>query len=289
MIHADIVATGPTRSGAFETEAPTGPLMIQGSHGPIALRALRCRVPSPAASPTAESAAPRNPPKPILVKAGETVRVQRGFVPFQPSKRLYACSVATPSGLHYAYDLESCALIRVWRGEFLDTTEMWDGRGGSQVAKPAGPGVMLSSRPGIAWMESPDVDGWPATTDALYASEGYSLERDGTPVFKAVLSNLRITDRFTPSTDGKALTRTLLCQGSLTGWATFVLLAEAETIVAAPGKEKGYIIGDREWYLDWPADSAHTPRILSHGGRQFLVVPLTKATFEQPVAYTLVW
>ncbi|WP_170110714.1 family 16 glycoside hydrolase [Flavilitoribacter nigricans] len=38
VIHEDMEVTGPTRAAFFEDEAPTGPLMIQGDHGPVAFR-----------------------------------------------------------------------------------------------------------------------------------------------------------------------------------------------------------------------------------------------------------
>ena len=38
LIHEDVELSGPTRGPAFADEAPTGPLMIQGDHGPVAFR-----------------------------------------------------------------------------------------------------------------------------------------------------------------------------------------------------------------------------------------------------------
>ena len=40
LVHSDIELTGPTRAGAYEDEKPTGPLMLQGDHGPVAYRNL---------------------------------------------------------------------------------------------------------------------------------------------------------------------------------------------------------------------------------------------------------
>ncbi len=40
-IHENIEVTGPTRSAAFQDEKPTGPLMIQGDHGPVAVRNIK--------------------------------------------------------------------------------------------------------------------------------------------------------------------------------------------------------------------------------------------------------
>jgi len=38
LIHEDVEVTGPTRAAAFGDEKPTGPLMLQGDHGPVAYR-----------------------------------------------------------------------------------------------------------------------------------------------------------------------------------------------------------------------------------------------------------
>ncbi len=41
LVHEDIVLTGPTRASAYNDEKPTGPLMLQGDHGPVAYRNIR--------------------------------------------------------------------------------------------------------------------------------------------------------------------------------------------------------------------------------------------------------
>lgn len=41
VVHKNIELTGPTRSAAYSDEKPTGPLMLQGNHGPVAYRNIR--------------------------------------------------------------------------------------------------------------------------------------------------------------------------------------------------------------------------------------------------------
>ena len=41
LVHEDIELTGPTRASTYNDEQPTGPLMIQGDHGPVAYRNIR--------------------------------------------------------------------------------------------------------------------------------------------------------------------------------------------------------------------------------------------------------
>jgi hypothetical protein len=40
-IHENVEVTGPTRGSTFEKEAPTGPIALQGDHGPVAFRSLK--------------------------------------------------------------------------------------------------------------------------------------------------------------------------------------------------------------------------------------------------------
>ena len=40
-IQKDVEVTGPTRGAAFDDEKPTGPLMVQGDHGPVAIQHVR--------------------------------------------------------------------------------------------------------------------------------------------------------------------------------------------------------------------------------------------------------
>ena len=228
-----------------------------------------------------------NPKKLALEPSADRVRMQRGFVPFEPKKRLYATSVGTPQGVHYAYDLETGALLRAWRGTWIDTAEMWEGRGEPQLAKPTGPTLTLTAKPTVALVDYPRAAGWPDSADALQSSQGYTLEANGQPVFLSKISDVSIRDRLAPSADGKALTRRLDFKGSLASWETQVLLAEAAVITAQPGG--GWVVGDREYYIDWPADSAHQPSLRKVGDQQLLFVRLSKSTLEAPLAYSLVW
>jgi len=43
VIHENVELNGPTRSGISENEKPTGPIMLQGNHGPVAFRNLRVK------------------------------------------------------------------------------------------------------------------------------------------------------------------------------------------------------------------------------------------------------
>jgi len=44
LVHENVEVSGPTRAAAFEDEKPKGPFMIQGDHGPIALRNIKYKL-----------------------------------------------------------------------------------------------------------------------------------------------------------------------------------------------------------------------------------------------------
>ena len=41
VIHENVEISGPTPSGVTGKEAPTGPLMFQGDHGPVSYRNIK--------------------------------------------------------------------------------------------------------------------------------------------------------------------------------------------------------------------------------------------------------
>ncbi len=43
VIHENVELNGPTRSALSEKEKPTGPILLQGNHGPVAFRNLRVK------------------------------------------------------------------------------------------------------------------------------------------------------------------------------------------------------------------------------------------------------
>ena len=226
-------------------------------------------------------------PQQLLIEPGERVRLQRGFVPFDPRKRLYAISVGTPAGIHYAYDFETAAILRVWRGPFLDLFESWDGRGEPQLAKPAGPAITFNAKPAVVLLERSAFD-WPNSPELLWSSQGYILEPDGQPVFLAKLASLTLRDRIAPAADGHGLVRTLNFTGKNTEWQTWVLLAESDAITPQPGG-RGYIVGDRGYYVDFPAGASVRPLVRTRNGRQQLVLPVGANAIGQPLVYSLVW
>lgn len=426
VIHEDAEVTGPTRAAAFEEEAPMGPLMLQGDHGPVAFRNIRYKrygserivlsdlryqyaesafdappkasalallksrpidsltarvaqstdqfalaftgqmtVPTPGnylwiaearggvrltiggetvidyggepaqdnvqmaevhleagtqpftlvyfkrgrswAEPTlrlayegpgipqqaltpASSSPPAGPEEPIVVRAeGEPV-ILRSFLQHGGTKRTHAVSVGDTTGTHYALDLKRGALLYVWKGDFVDVTEMWHERGEPQLARPIGSVLEMEGRPVVLRMGE---DGTAPPDSVLpYAFLGYRLDEAGRPSFRYKLGEVEIEDRIRPEDDGRALARTLTLTSDAPATnadvrGLFVHLAEADRIEQI--SDSSYRIGDNRYYLDVREAGGAAPVIRKHGETQSLLVPVRLQNGRATLNYAIIW
>lgn len=194
-------------------------------------------------------------------------------------------AVGTPEKLHYAYDLAQGALLHAWSGSFVDATNMWHGRGESQLARPLGNVVEFFSQPSFAILPNMQTT-WPDTivqeTSTYY--EGYVLDSTGLPVFNYHLGNTQIHDYLYPEKDGnRALHREIRFQGD--SRRLYCRLAEGNEITQLP--DGSYAIDDKSYYLvvDHPENAVQR----NVGGKEELLWPVEVSGGEAMVKYTLIW
>ncbi len=143
----------------------------------------------------------------IEVKANAEPVLQRSFAFHQGKKKTHVIHVGDPAGLHYSYDLKQGAILQVWRGKFLDATQMWDNRGEPQTSEPLGLTVVQDGKFPLVLAHQTQPD----STDLVY--KGYRLEA-GLPIFmyEWTAAKLRVEDRIQPA--GNGLKRTLTLVGA---------------------------------------------------------------------------
>jgi hypothetical protein len=269
------------------------PITIQGDHGPVAFRHIRYRTYDDRSIEEALGPPPGNP---IEVQVGAEPVVMRGFVSHPEATRVSftglpvvvdAVSIGTPEGPHYSVDLESGALLRVWKGWFLNTEQMWRHRGPDQTAQAMGSEITLSRAPPVAALEDPDA-AWPDSAVERFASTGYALGTQGHPTFQYRLGDLRIEDRLEPVREGRGLARVLTVEGSANGTSGSSLwcrLASARTIEQVD--EGLYAVEDRTYYVE--TSSREGLRIRNVPSGQELIVPVPAGDGSRTVRYTLLW
>ena len=143
----------------------------------------------------------------IEVKANAEPVLQRSFAFHLGKKKTHVIQVGDPAGIHYSYDLKQGAILQVWRGKFLDATQMWDNRGEPQTSEPLGLTVVQDGKFPLVLAHQTQPD----STDLVY--KGYRLEA-GLPIFmyEWTAAKLRVEDRIQPA--GNGLRRTLSLVGA---------------------------------------------------------------------------
>lgn len=218
---------------------------------------------------------------PYLLNVDSKPYLLRSFLMFEGKKRTHVISVGTPEKLNYAYDLKQGALMQVWRGPFVDVTEMWKERGEPQLAKPLGTVLPLSAAPAIAVLADKDA-AWPDSIafDALQ-NKGYVLDKSKMPTFLYSSNGAEISDKIVVQSGGGGIDRTIKISNSQT--VLYCRIATGSTIAAL--KDNTYSIGDKGYTIKVHAAAKAFIRKTKNGRE--LLAPLAKGT--DSLTYSLTW
>lgn len=278
LVQQETEVTGPTRSAGFEDEKTTGPLMLQGDHGNVAFRNIRYR---------SLGSANETPDKvdfdtPILVSAENEPYLLRSFLSYGDQLLTHCISVGNPNQVNYSYNLKQGALIQVWRGQFVNASDMWYRRGEPyQRSVPLGSVIELSNAPPVAVLADEKTTAWPAALgfDEV-AIDGYRLDESRNPTFKYAINGVNITDNIVVL-DKTGLTRTLIVNNPPAG--LYCRIAVSKNIEKI---NKGwYASGDKSYYIK--VDDQLKPFIRQTPAGQELLIPADKAATA--LTYSLIW
>ena len=227
---------------------------------------------------------------PIIVEPQLEPVVLRSFVRHNNAKRVVAVSVADPLGVHFSYDLAQGALLYVWRGPFLETTQMWHSRGEDQTAQPLGSAITLPGTPALAFLADANA-AWPDSMvdERQFRREGYQLDKTGHPTFLYQLRGIAVEDNMRPAADALSLRRELHLRAPATAGAPSGLYLQIARGVRVVRESDGsYVVGDGSFFVTLPTSSA--PPIVRHqNGRDELLLPVRFDRGEATIAYTIVW
>lgn len=218
---------------------------------------------------------------PYILNAGSKPYLLRSFLMFEGKKRTHVISVGTTEKVNYSYDLKQGALLQVWRGPFIDVTEMWKDRGEPQLAKPLGVVLPLSAAPAIAALADKNAV-WPDSIafDDLQ-NKGYVLDKNKMPTFLYSSNGADISDKIVVQSGGGALDRTISLSNSK--GPLYCRIAVGATIEAL--KNNTYSIGNKAYTVKVPAEAKAFIRKTQNG--QELLVPLTDGIAS--LTYSLIW
>lgn len=212
----------------------------------------------------------------LLVDAKDEVEIVRGYINHQDKKETHALSVGDPTNIHYSYDLVDGTLLRAWRGEFADVTNMWQNRGQSQLLLPRNAVVEFTDGVPFAQLGSGGAK-WPSGRPANYKNKGYRIDASGRPIFLSTYDDIEIEDSVKPSSSGNLQRNIRISKGS--GESMWMRASMAKTIQEI---EKGLISVDSEYYIKMAEGSSYTIR--QNGGQDQLLLSL-----ENEANYEIIW
>ena len=280
LVQQQSAVTGPTRSAMFEDEKDTGPLMLQGDHGNVAFKNIRYRLLAPDDERSPKTQDHSLPQHPIVINPEAKPYLLRSFMNFGHKKLTHVISIGNPDQLNFSYDLAQGALFQAWRGNFLTTTPMWQGRGESQRAEPLGSVILLADAPSLAVLPQENT-AWPDSVvfDSLQ-SFGYVLDKARAPTFTYAMHGIQVSDKISPHEQGEALLRELTVANPPAD--LFCRVAVAEVIEKL--NDDLYAINDKSYYIR--LDKGYKPMIRHTRNGQEMLVRYKK---NHPLTYAILW
>lgn len=217
---------------------------------------------------------PDRTPAPLVeVKAMGNPEIIRSFMYHNNKKLTHVLSVGDPLQIHYAYDLLQGAMLKMWKGNFLNATDMWYERGEPQTSAPLGASIELAGN-------CPIYDRT-ATKDSIadYQYKGYELSGKGHPTFKYQFKKLSIEDQMVPNETGRGLSRTISVVGEGKD-KTWIRIAQGSNIT--PLGNGIYAVDDEKYFIQ--VGSSVFPNIETYLGQRVLILPA-----KEKIQYQLIW
>ena len=236
----------------------------------IRRRPLLSRVPAPGGAAT----------EPLAIQPTGAPEMVRSFLLHDGEKLTHTISVGDPGGLHYSLDLRRGALLQFWRGAFADVTEMWRGRGISQVLQPLE--MAVAARAGRLAAVLPDPDApWPTDAGPDLRFRAYELNAAQQPVFAYEVGGTLVRDHYQPDPARGELIRTIQAAAPVDNLYTRVASADYLKDLG-----NGYYSVGGTYYLRL-VDTRAEPHIRRQGDAEELLFSLAQP--DRPVSYALLW
>lgn len=221
----------------------------------------------------------------ILVPQNRTI-VQRCFLELDGVKKTFCVAVGEPDKVHYALDLTTGAIVKIWKGDFLEATTMWTGRGQEQLAEPLGNKILtIKSYPPILFENGNDQK----KGNRSLEYKGYTLDMKGSPTFKYANDGIEVEDRiWSTKEDTQKLNRDIRFSFNTTNGGNIKYrLAQGASIRRI--KKNVYSINDKSYIITISSKLKSDPEIQNTSHGQDLVIPLSGIKKGNLLEYYITW
>lgn len=208
----------------------------------------------------------------------------RSFINHQGQKRTHVLSVGEPTHVNYTFDLRTGDFLQMWRGNFLEATPMWHGRGETQLGVPLGSLIEFSGKPSLALLADQQA-AWP-DSNAAYHYHGYDVDQAGRPVFKYSLGKASVRESFEAEEGGRKLAHSFTVTPGQETTQIWCRVAEGNEITKLPNGL--YAVNDKEYLIELPKRVKPVIRTTARNTKE-LLLPVKAKNNVAAVSYSLVW
>jgi hypothetical protein len=218
-------------------------------------------------------------PVPLIeVKTTNQPAVQRSFIMYGNKKISHGINVGMPNGLSFSYDLNQGGFLQLWRGKFLNTTEMWYDRGEPQTSAAMGMTINANDKFPLAYLNNNETEFPESLTKEDLKFKGYKIEKHlnngGYPSFMYEYKDLKVKDLTTPMEKSEGLNRHLVIDGEVgTTKQLYALIAEGTDIAEVANNRYG--IDNQAYYVEVVSTLNNKPFIRENKGKKQLLMLLT--------------
>jgi hypothetical protein len=222
----------------------------------------------------APASIPERGPAPLIaVRSEKEPEIIRSFMMHKNKKLTHVISVGDPSQMHYSYDLMQGGILQVWKGDFLNATDMWHERGEPQTASALGAPVVMAGTCPI-YEKTNKLD-----SIADYQYKGYTLNELRQPTFNYDYKKIKVQDKITPNEKLKGLNRLITVSGE--GKEKLMVRIGHGSAITPLGSGL-YGINNQAYYIQ--IAPGIVPKIESYNNQLVLLLPAS-----EPIQYQIIW
>lgn len=213
--------------------------------------------------------------------------LMHGFMDMPDRVHPHSAAVGYPADIHFGIDLNNGSVMKLWKGEFLDISTMWVGRGGGKLALNEAAALTFSGAPSLAFLSNRNA-AWPNAlqegTD--YEFNSYRFGKGNQLIMNYRMNKVAVEDRLSPHNGGRELKRTLRFTSESLSGNLYFRIAAGENISRLPNGL--YQVNGKSYLLNLGEDTARRARIRQSEGQAELIVPVAD-TRNSSISYRYVW
>jgi len=226
---------------------------------------------------------------PFLSDPKDKPVVMHGFMDMPDRVHPHSAAVGFPEDIHFGIDLSSGTVMKLWKGDFIDLSTMWVGRGGGNLSLNEEAAITLNGAPAMAMLGSRNA-AWPDSLqeNVTFDLNSYRFGDDNLLVMQYRMNDISFEDHLRPHNDGKELMRTIHVTegGSGPDSDLYFRIASGETVSELPNGL--YQVNDKTYLISLDEATKNRSWIRRSGDASELLVPVTSEE-NTVISYSYIW